>query len=467
MSEEAARQRPGAAGPQAPDTGAGHALVIGAGMAGLAIAKALAERFGRVTVLDRDRIPPDVAHRKGVPQDRHLHLLLPSGAAALESLFPALGDELVDDGAATGETDRIRMCLNGHRLAPARTGHRALFASRPFVEAHVRRRVREVPTVTLREGCRVVDLALDDASARVVGVHIGTPGGDDPELLRAELVVDCSGRRSPVPDWLAAHGYAEPEVGELPIELRYVTRRFRLPEGALDGDQHVLVGPMADGPRGAAMTHVEDGSWILTLFTMAGERVPTDVAGFEQFARDLPIGDIGEAIREGEALDEAANYRFPANRRRYYERLDAFPAGLLVAGDAVCSFNPIYGQGMSVASIEATSLRRLLRSGDVPTPRTWFTAIAPVVDTAWDQAIGADLAVRAVEGRRGVPARAINRYLASLHAAAAHEPELAARFVRVAGLVDPPSRLLHPTTVARVLRARVLRSRLRRPGPTR
>jgi 2-polyprenyl-6-methoxyphenol hydroxylase-like FAD-dependent oxidoreductase len=432
--------------------GAGHAVVIGAGMAGLSIAQALTAGFDQVTVVDRDRLPTETSSRRGVPQDRHLHLLLPAGIDALEALFPGLVDGLCAEGARAGETDRIRICLNGYRLAPVRTGDRAVFCSRPFLESQVRRRVREQRSITVRDGVRIRGLASARDGNRVEGVELASPDGADREVLRAEVVVDCSGRRSPVPGWLAELGHLTPEVDELNVQVRYATRRYELPAGVLDDDHHVLIGPTPDGPRGAAMTHVEDDSWIVTLFALAGETAPTDGDGFEPFAASLPIQDVHEALRAGRALDDPAPYRFPANRRRRYERLKDLPAGLLAAGDAVCSFNPIYGQGMTIAAIEAQHLQERLRSDDLPSAREWFDDTAQVIDVAWQLAIGSDLAVEAVDGRRPLTVRILNRYLARLQAAAVTNPRLTERLVRVLSLTEPPNSLLHPTTIAPVLR---------------
>jgi 2-polyprenyl-6-methoxyphenol hydroxylase-like FAD-dependent oxidoreductase len=442
--------------------GSGHAIVIGAGMAGLAVAQALTAGFRRVTIVERDRLPAGPGHRRGVPQDRHLHLLLPAGINALEHLFEGLVAELRDDGAVTAETDRIRLCLNGHRLAPARSGQPALFASRPFLEAHVRRRVRAEPNITMRERARVTGLVLSDDRRRVESIEIAAADGGAPEVLGAELVVDCSGRRSPLPGWLAELGYRTPETTELDVQVQYATRRYELPDGVLDGDRHILVGPTPDGPRGGAMTNVEDGSWLVTLFAMAGERAPTDDRSFEQFATRLPIGDIHEAIGAGRALDQPAPYRFPANRRHHYEQLHELPVGLLAAGDSVCSFNPIYGQGMSVAALEAKALQSQLENGTIPSARGWFREIAGVIDTAWQLAAGADLAVDAIEGHRPIPVRILNRYLFRLQAAAVHDPRLTAQLIRVVGLVDPPTRLLHPAMSWRVLRHALRRDALAR-----
>ena len=424
--------------------------MIGAGIAGLAIAGALVDRFDRVTVIDRDGLPHDIGSRKGVPQDRHVHLLLPAGVDALEELFPGLPGEMVAAGAACGDVDRIRVALNGHRLARGRTGHTAVFASRPFIEAHVRRRVRDHPAIAIREASTVRGLVATPDRRRITGVRISASGTE--QTLPADLVVDCAGRGSRTPAWIAALGYAPPAVEELRVDVRYATLTFVLPSEALDGDRHVLVGPTPEGPHGGAMTHVGTDRWMVTLFAMGGKQVPMDPDAFQRFARRLPITDIHDAIRNGQAIAAPAGYRFAANTRHRYETLPAFPDGLLVAGDAVCSFNPIYGQGMTVAALEAVTLRRLVRRRTLPAPHGWFDAIAPTVEAAWELATGADLAISCIDGRRTLLTRAVNRYLRRVHAAARNDPVLAAGFMRVAGLLDPPRALLHPATVARVLR---------------
>jgi hypothetical protein len=193
---------------------------------------------------------------------------------------------------------------------------------------------------------------------------------------------------------------------------------------------------------------------MVTLAGMLGDHPPIDPDGFLDFARSLRFPDIYQAVRDAEPLDDPVGFRFPASVRHRYERLDRFPEGLLVVGDAVCSFNPIYGQGMSVAALEALALRRHLQRGAVPQPRRFFGDLARMVDVPWDIAVGGDLAVPGVQGRRTLKIRLANAYIARLHAAAAHDASLASTFVRVAGLVAPPQTLLRPNVALRVLRAR-------------
>ena len=253
------------------------------------------------------------------------------------------------------------------------------------------------------------------------------------------------------PAWLEVLGYPPPQQEQVRIGLGYATRTYRLRGAALDGNVATLVAATPQHPRTGAMQRLEDDRWMVTLAGIVGDHPPTDADGFVEFARSLPFPDIWESIREAEPLDDAVAFRFPASVRRRYERLRRFPAGLLVMGDALCSFNPIYGQGMSVAALEALALRRHLGSGVEPTPRHWHRHLAGIVDVPWQMAAGGDLMFPGVQGRRTRKMRLLGAYLTRLHAAAAHDADVATAFIRVAGLVSPPQSLLRPGIAMRVL----------------
>jgi 2-polyprenyl-6-methoxyphenol hydroxylase-like FAD-dependent oxidoreductase len=445
-----------------------HAVVLGASMAGLLAARVLADSYGQVTVLDRDQLPHTGTNRRGVPHGRHLHALLARGQQALEELFAGLTAELVADGVPVGDVlANGRWYLNGHRLRQVPTGLVALCASRPFLEGHVRARVRALPSLRLLDHCQVVGLASTPDGRRVTGVRVLRPvDSGAEEVLGADLVVDATGRGSRTPLWLEALGYGRPPSEQVRIGLGYATRTYRLPPDALGGDLGLLHAPTPEHPRGAAFLRLEGDRWMVTLVGILGDHPPTDPDGFLAFARSLRFPDIYDAIRDGQPLDDPVGFRFPASVRHRYERLGRFPDGLLVVGDAVCSFNPIYGQGMSVAALEALALRRHLERGTAPQPRRFFGDLARVVDVPWDIAVGADLVFPGVQGRRTARVRLVNAYLARLHAAAAHDARLASAFMRVAGLVAPPQSLLRPAIAGRVLGGS-LRRAAARPGGTR
>lgn len=430
-----------------------HAVVLGASMAGLVTAGALAKAYARVTVFDRDAMSEIGAHRRGVPQDRHLHFLHPRGRQALDELFPGLSARLIEQGAVTGDTlGNIRWQLSGYQFRQADIRLPGLLASRPFLEGNVRARVSELPNVTLVERTDVVTLTATTDRCRVTGVRVhDTVGGGEREVP-ADLVIDATGRGSRVPLWLSELGYDGAVVDRVDIGLGYASRIYRLPPGALGTDMAMLTAGTPQNSRGGAIAAIEGGRHILTIFGILGDHPPTDPAGFDAFAASLLFPDIAQAIRDAEPLTDPVPFRFPASVRHRYERLRRFPTGLLVLGDAICSFNPIYGQGMTVAAVQAGVLHRLLTRGRMPQPRRYFRAIARTINTPWDIAVGADLAFPKVPGARTAKIRLVNSYLPKLHAAAATDIMLGRAFVRVLGMMDRPEGLLRPDRVLRVLR---------------
>jgi 2-polyprenyl-6-methoxyphenol hydroxylase-like FAD-dependent oxidoreductase len=426
----------------------GHAVVAGGSVGGLLAAAALAGTYRRVTVLDRDALPDGCVERRAVPQGRHVHALLPRGCAHLESLLPGLGDEMVAAGAPTCEAlGQLRWIVDGLELARAETGLRMVLGSRPFIEGHVRRRVRALPGVELVPHCEVLDLV--GSRGGVTGVRVLRNGLE--QAIEAELVVCSTGRAAQVPAWLDDLGYAPPRHERLAVDIRYASRRLRLAPGALGGDRMVIVNARPGRARGLACFAQEDDHWLLTLVGYgAGHRPPADDRGFLDFAATVAPPDVARAIRAGEPLGPIVTFGFPASRRWRYDRLAAFPAGLLVTGDAIASFNPLYGQGVTVGAAHAVALRECLRKGDRALARRFFAAAWKPTDDAWRLATGADLALPEVRGHRPLPVRAVNRYVRRLHAVAGHDAVAASAFAKVVTMHERPGHLLRPALALRV-----------------
>ena len=395
-----------------------HAVVLGASMAGLSAARVLADAYERVTVLDRDTLPAAGQHRKGVPQSRHAHGLLAGGRAALEELFGGLTDELAAAGAPVGDLQAgVRWYNDGLLLRQAPSGLTALMASRPLLESRVRDRLRALGNVRVVDGCAATGLAATPDGRGVGGVRVIGRGGE--ELVRADLVVDATGRGSRGPAWLEELGYQRPVEEQVRVGIIYTTRVFRRRPEHLGGDIGAVVGPTPELRRGGAILAMEGDRWIVTLFGYFGEQAPADPEGFAAFAATLAAPDISEVVRDAEPLEDARVTRYPASMRRRYGRLDRFPDGFLVVGDAECGFNPIYGQGMTVAAREALALRDCLRQGPTDLGFRFRRRTGAIVDIPWEIAIGSDLRFPEVEGPRTAKVRLVNAYLARLHVAAA------------------------------------------------
>jgi flavin-dependent dehydrogenase len=430
-----------------------HAIVIGGSMAGLVAARVLSGHFDRVTVLDRDILPSTFENRRGVPQGRHGHGLLASGLRGLTELFPGFERELVAAGALPADViGNIRWFQHGHYKAKFTSGLDGLLMSRPLVEVTLRRQVEQLSNVHIVDGSRVTSLLTHRDG--VHGVRVRRVGEGEIPIV-GDLVVDASGRSSRTPEWLAELGYAKPAVDEVSVGIGYTTRTFRRLPGHLDGDKGAIVAPTP--PREMRMGFLlamEADRWIVGLGGWLGNHAPTELEAFIEFARSLPRPDIYDVIRHAEPLTDAATFGFPSNLRRRYELLKRFPSNFLVIGDAFCSFNPIYGQGMSVATLTGLALRRCLEGG-APLAEIWkpfFAETAKITGTPWMIAAGSDFGFHGVTGPKPAGVDIVNWYLGHVHRAAATDPTVCRAFFEVAQLLTPSSVLFRPGILARVAR---------------
>jgi 2-polyprenyl-6-methoxyphenol hydroxylase-like FAD-dependent oxidoreductase len=433
-----------------------HAVVLGASLAGLFAARVLTESYDEVTLLDRDSLPDGPVPRKGVPQGWQSHGLHARGREILEEFFPGLTDELVAHGASLGDVQAdVRWINDGHRLRKAVSGMHGIAFSRPLLEHLVRSRVSALPGVTFCAPLDVLDLTA--AGDRITGVQVrvrGTVG--DGETMAADLVVDATGRGSHTPVWLTNLGFQPPAESEIEIGLGYTTWEFPRATDDLGGDIAAIIGATVDNPRFGAALACEGDRWQVTAGGYLGLHASAgDIARFRGFAAALPAPDIGNLVADREPLAPGRLHRIPSSRRRHYEKLRRFPRGFLVIGDALSSFNPAYGQGMTVAAVEAHALREMLAgpTRDDDLAARFFRRAARIIDVPWGIAGGSDLRLPGVPGPRPLKVRIINSYVARVQAAAAVDPAVGLAFLRVANTVDLPDQLLRPSVALRVLRA--------------
>ncbi len=423
----------------------GKAIVIGASMAGLLAARALADRY-EVEVIERDALPEGPEARKGVPQARHAHALLRRGAALLEELFPGFGKDLTAAGAITAD-------VGGSYAFVTRFGWGIPFSptlpvfclSRDLLECRVRSRVRALPGVRFVEGRSVKRLLTREG--RVRGVEL-----DDATRHDAELVVDASGRGSQAVRWLSELGYGTPPETVVDAGVAYTSRIFegspQLPNGWLA--LSVFWAPPTH-KRGGYVTPLEGGRTMVTLTVGAGDHAPADEAGFLQFARSLRTPIFADAFADLRPAGDFHVNRSTVNRFRHFERMKRMPPGFVVVGDAVVAFNPAYGQGMSVAAIEACALQRALRDGRTFDPLSFQRTIAREVKDVWLAATGEDFRFEGTKGPRPASARWIHKYLDAIFLLSLRDPRIQAVCAGVYLLDRPMTDLMSPSILFQAL----------------
>ncbi|WP_027342311.1 FAD-dependent oxidoreductase [Hamadaea tsunoensis] len=422
------------------------AVVVGASITGLAAARALADSFDQVLVADRDVLPGDAEPRRGVPQGHHGHVLLGAGQRALAELFPGLLDELVAAGAVPFDPSLDMIVHRRVEWTRPPSGLRLVSFSRPLLEHTLRTRVAALPNVTIRSATAVSALTGD--ASRVTGVMID--GMPHP----ADLVVDCTGRGSRSDGWLRDLGCPTPAVTEVTVDVGYASRLLRRTESDLPGAKAVFVLPAApQETRLGVVLPIEGGRWIASLGGWFGD-FPTDADGFTEHAGLLPNPHVAGLLSRAEPITDVHVHRLPSNRRRHFEKLDRVPAGFVALGDAVCSFNPVYGQGMTIGVLEAAELGRRTRTGtdlDVPAFYGW---LADLLKVPWRFAAGADFAWPQTKGARPDGNALIRRYTRRVQRTVAYDPVVRQVFTAVQHMLLPPTALFAPRIVLRVLRVR-------------
>ena len=441
-----------------------RAIVLGASMAGLMAARVLSDHADEVLVIERDTSAESALPRPGVPQGSQVHALLPAGHAQLDRWFPGFTAEALATGAVDPPPEEIQSYVNGVLRPPAPQDSigQSLVSTRPFLESLVRRRTLESSNIRLIHGRAD---GIEFTGDRVSAVRY-QPTGDtaDTSLVvePADLVVDATGRSSRLSDWLGAAGWPQPRMRRMPIKLNYASALFKRDPKISQIGISIAQNQAGGGqpPRQGGVLAVEGDRWLVLVAGYGDDRPSRDLEDFRARCREDFPPAFGQIADHGELLGEVITYHQADSRRRDYDELERFPAGLIVAGDAVASFNPVYGQGMTSAALHASCLSAYLRSGPSldQHARAYFDQVRVVVDAAWQISTFADLELPHVDGPYPRGYRLVKWISGLVFEATALDPRLNLQFNRVTTMLEHPSALARPQTVLRALRLRLLPS---------
>jgi 2-polyprenyl-6-methoxyphenol hydroxylase-like FAD-dependent oxidoreductase len=431
------------------------AIVIGAGIGGLAAAGALADYFEDVLVLERDDLPASPAPRPGTPQSRHVHILLSGGARALDELFPNFTQKAVEAGAMTVDYTLDTRTERGEfdPFPQRKLGIVSCWASRPLIEFTVRELLQQRSNVTFVQGCRV--RAIMTADGDVIGVRADTAEAKD-ATFPADLVIDASGRGALTLELLKSAGYPLPEETCIGMDLSYSTGVFAVPQDDARDWKSVVMSPAApQTSRGALLFPCEGNRWMLTLTGLHSDKPAGDWEGFIEDARSLRTQTIHNAVSGAQRIGDIHRAAMPASVRRHFERLASFPRRLLPVGDAICRFNPTFGQGMTVAALEGTLLRRLLSAHAADADpftglaSSYFSQVSELLVSPWSTA-NLDFLYPETTGSRPPGLRETIEFGRAIFRLAARDPEVHRLFYEVQHLLRPNSVYRDPHFVERV-----------------
>ncbi len=443
-----------------------HAVVLGGSLAGLLAARVLSDHFEHVTVIERDVYPETAETRRGIPQANHVHGLLLRGRQVLEELFPGLQDEMIAEGAPLLDmANDIAWHTRAGWGIRFPSEFKVLAFTRPLLDLHVRRRLSQNPRIEMMDNTEVLRLLPDSVENHISGVLVcPRVSGIDrcvAKAISADLIIDATGRGSRAPRWLKELCYEAPEEIVVNAHIGYASRLYRVPEN-FNGDWTCAYVQSAPPKRcrGAILFRVEGNRWLLTLTGGDRDYPPSDETGFLEFARSLPVPIIYDAISSAEPLTPIKTHRGTENRVRRYERAKQLPENFLLLGDAVCAFNPVYGQGMTIASLGALTLETCLREQARLHPDGSFNGLslrfqkrlAKVNKAPWLMATGEDYRYPNTDGAGpGVMTKFMHRYMEQVLRLTTRSVAVRSVLMRAFNILVPPAALFQPRVLFRVL----------------
>jgi 2-polyprenyl-6-methoxyphenol hydroxylase-like FAD-dependent oxidoreductase len=433
----------------------GTVVVVGAGMGGLCAAAAVSGYFDEVVVVERDELPAEPQFRVGVPQGAHVHTFLGFAVEAIESLLPGIMDDLYAAGAVKIRRNFDVWFHDSYGPTPRRdVGILTPSVTRPLLEHIVRKRVTGLGNVRLVTGARVKTY-LSDSNGKVTGLSIKFRGGSNEELS-SDLVIDCAGRGSCLPRWLEEQGYGEIPAQTIEIDMGYTSGLFEPPEDLANETWACLMLAVPPGLRASYLTPVDGGLWLATMYGRAGDFAPREHIGFVEWTKGLAHPCIHERLVQAKPVGQLRSFKIPKGVWRRFDKMERFPDAILPLGEVFTAFNPMYGQGISLAASQAQAISKAFAKIDNPSTgvelrQEYFDGCFEINQTGWSVMETRDFAYSSTKGSRPLDIEKKWRLAEIIRDLAETNVEVHELSVRVTHLLEPPVSLINHPEVAKVL----------------
>ena len=436
-----------------------HAIVIGGSIAGMLAARVLSDHFARVTLIDRDTLPDLPEPRKGAPQTAHVHVLLQRGLLIMQQLFPQFDDALTQAGALSVNWTRDLATFTPAGWNPRfDSTYTTRTCSRGLLEQIMRRQIAMIKNITIEPRCEVLEPLVAENRSAFTGLRVHYRDRSAMAELAADFIVDASGRTSKGLNWIAENGYILPEETVINAHVGYATRVYRRPENFKADWKAMMIRTRPPfGLRGGLIYPIENDRWMVNLAGAGSERPPVHEAQFLDFIKNLIHPAMYDAVKDAEPVSAMHAYQRTENRLRHFERLTRWPDNFVMLGDAACAFNPTYGQGMSVAALEAQALDRWLRASH--STLAFQQQLMQVVRGPWLMATNEDSRLPHVVGATPSRFDRLNqRYIDEFIWLCASDRQALDTFMGVTHLVKSPAAMFAPTLAFKVMRRTLQRT---------
>lgn len=440
-----------------------NVVVIGGSVAGLISAQILSKYFKRVIVIEKDKIVSGLEMRKSTPQAIHPHILLAKGTRILSSIFPNFINAVVEAGAVPVDISKDSLFFVGGDWQPRfKSDLNCYLCSRILLESVIRKQILENKNVHFVDGATVEKIIPDAKKTLVTGVNIKRIGSDEStheEVIDGDLIVDASGKNSKTPEWLYGLGFDTPEETHVDSNIGYASQYYQIPESFGTQTRLVLVfnNPPYQ-PKMGGIISVEDNKWLVGLYSIGKDLPSTKPDEFLEFARNLAHPKVYDIIKNAKPISQIYGYRIKGSRLVHYENLDSWPKNYIVIGDAVCTFNPFYGQGMTVAALGAQVLDKCLKIyfneiGDEKNFAKFFQKeLFKTNSHPWILATGEDLRWPTTKGKKPrLLIRLVQKYVDSVFLTTPHSKLATKYFQEMIHMIRSPSFLFHPVIFVKVL----------------
>ncbi|MDA2272619.1 glutamate synthase [Bacillus thuringiensis] len=431
------------------------AIVIGGSMAGKFAAKALSTSFKEVIIIEAGERWDGKSSRKRVPQSNHPHVLLKGGENAIEELFPNITNELIEAGSIINNFTRdLKWHQFGLWKQPFIGEVHMIQQSRPLLELHIQKRIHQISNITIKYETLVKGLLVDAKLNKVCGVKVKYLETNTQEEVHADLVVDASGFGSKSIEWLREYEIKVQEE-KVRIDLFYATKMFKLKENEELDCCNMLMSPsFPDNPYGVLIQTIEDNRYFVTFSGYANEKAPQTDDEFYDFAENLSISNVTDFLNKAEGITDIKTYKIPYQVRRRFDLVNNVPEGLLVIGDAQCRFDPVFGQGVSVAAMEAHQLQLLLQDRkqlDKTFTQQFYKKAATIIETPWDMTTTEISRHPQLKRELTTKQKFQLWYTKQIYRLSASNSDVYIRLVRVMNLIRSPFHLFHPKVLLSVL----------------